>query len=86
MGLPALVSQRRKILIPLTLASERMVSGREGLALNIPPINHHLCVGIGAGWGGAEWLLLLTQLSAERRVPHPDAGQNSGEEQKEDQR
>lgn len=27
-----------------------------------------------------------TQLSAERRVPHPGAGQDSGEEQKEDQR
>lgn len=27
-----------------------------------------------------------TQLSAERRVPHPGTGQDSGEEQKEDQR
>jgi hypothetical protein len=59
-----------------------MVSGREGLPLNIPPVNHHLLVGIG----GRGWRLLLTQLSAERRVPHPGTGQDSGEEQKEDQR
>lgn len=36
--------------------------------------------------GDRGWWLLLTQLSAERRVPHPGTGQDSGEEQKEDQR
>lgn len=55
-GLPALVSQPRTILLPLTLASERMVSGREGLPLNIPPVSYHLPVGIGAGWSGGSFL------------------------------